>query len=445
MMQVPLKERFYVQGGKELTGSIEIPGSKNAALPILAATLAVNGISRVTNIPDLSDTRGFMEIMKSIGAKIDQDAKNKRNFTIDARNLTGDGNVSGSYIGKMRSSIMFLAPVLARFGRVCIPFPGGCVLGKRSVDTHLSVFKALGATIIESETHIEIELQKSDAMGEKKYIGNTFVMPELSVTATENALIAMAFAKGVSRLRLAASEPHVQNLCEFLESAGAKISGVGSHALEVSGIENNANIEAEVEVTSDYLQVGTYVLAGILTNSEITVKNAEISHLDSFIERLKQTGAKFEVNEEEKYIKTLKRDLSNSDEKLTAVDIQTGVFPKFATDLHPQFAVLLTQCEGVSKIQEPLFERKFAYLLELEKMGADVEIQNPHVFKIAGKTDLIGTTVASQDIRAGAAMILAALITNGETEITNIHYIHRGYEDIEKNLKSLGADIRTVV
>ena len=438
-MQAPLKERFYINGGKKLSGEIEIPGSKNAALPILAATLAVNGISRVTNIPDLSDTRGFMEIMKSIGAKIKQDTDNKRNFTIDARNLTGNGNVSGSYIGKMRSSIMFLAPVLARFGRVSIPFPGGCVLGKRSVDTHLNVFKALGATIIESETHIEIELNNS----EKTYIGNSFVMPELSVTATENALIAMAFAKGNSNLRLAASEPHVQNLCEFLQSAGAKISGIGSHALEISGIENNQNISAEIEVTSDYLQVGTYVLAGILTNSEITVKNAEISHLDSFIERLKQTGARFEVNEKEKYIKTLIRNVNNPEENLRATDIQTGVFPKFATDLHPQFAVLLTQCQGVSKIQETLFERKFAYLLELEKMGADVEIQNPHVFKISGPTPFIGTTVASQDIRAGAAMILAALITNGETEITNIHYIHRGYENIEENLTQLGAEIRT--
>ncbi len=439
-MQVPLKERFYINGGKELSGEIEIPGSKNAALPILAATLAVNGISRVTNIPDLSDTRGFMEIMKSIGAKIKQDSSNKRNFTIDARNLTGGGNVSGSYISKMRSSIMFLAPVLVRFGRVNIPFPGGCVLGKRSVDTHLSVFKELGATIIESETHIEIELKNK----EKSFIGNTFVMPELSVTATENALIAMAFAKGNSNLRLAASEPHVQNLCEFLQSAGSHISGIGSHALKISGIKNNDNISAEIKVTSDYLQVGTYVLAGILTNSEITIKNAEISHLDSFIERLKQTGAQFEVNEEKKYIKTLKRDLNNPSEKLTAVDIQTGVFPKFATDLHPQFAVLLTQCEGISKIQETLFERKFAYLLELEKMGADVEIQNPHVFKVTGKTDLIGTTVASQDIRAGAAMILAALITDGITEITNIHYIHRGYEDIEENLTKLGADIKTI-
>ncbi|HIQ56768.1 TPA: UDP-N-acetylglucosamine 1-carboxyvinyltransferase, partial [Candidatus Gracilibacteria bacterium] len=272
-----------------------------------------------------------------------------------------------------------------------------------------------------------------------------FVMPELSVTATENALIAMAFAKGYSNLRLAASEPHVQNLCEFLQSAGAQISGIGSHALEIKGIKNNENISPEITVTSDYLQVGTYVLAGILTNSEITVHNAEISHLDSFIERLKQTGAKFEVNEKEKYIKTLKRDVINIHEKLTAVNIQTGVFPKFATDLHPQFAVLLTQCEGVSKIQETLFERKFAYLLELEKMGADVEIQNPHVFKVTGPTPFIGTTVASQDIRAGAAMILAALITDGITEITNIHYIHRGYEDIEGNLTKLGAEIKTVV
>lgn len=422
----PNKERFYITGQKKLSGSIKIPGSKNAALPILAASLAVKGISVIKNVPDLSDTQGFINIMKSLGAKISQKGSE---VTIDARNLTGNGEVSDPYICKMRASILFLAPLLIRFGRVKMPFPGGCVLGKRSVDIHLNVFIALGAKIIESKNFLELELK------EKTFIGNTFVMPEMSVTATENAVIAMAFAKGKSQLRLAACEPHIQNLCQFLESTQSQISGIGSHNLSITG--TSVETSGEIAVTSDYLQVGTYLLAGILTDSEIIIENVEVTHLDSFLERLKETNALFTVDEKNKKITTHSRK-----EELKAVDIQTGVFPKFPTDLHPQFSVLLTQCNGVSKIHEPLFERKFAYLLELEKMGADVEIQNPHVFKISGKSNLMGVPVASQDIRAGAAMILAALVAEGETEISNIHYIHRGYENILENLSDLGADMR---
>lgn len=422
----PNKERFFITGQKKLSGSISIPGSKNAALPILAATLAVKGISVVKNVPDLSDTRGFINIMKSLGAKISQKGSE---VTVDATELKGGGEVSDPYICKMRASILFLAPLLVRFGRVKMPFPGGCVLGKRSVDIHLNVFVALGAKIKESVQHLELELPQ------KSFIANTFVMPEISVTATENAVIAMAFAKGTSQLRLAASEPHVQNLCEFLQSTGCEISGVGSHSLKISG--THIETSGEITVTSDYLQVGTYLLAGILTDSEITIENVEIAHLDSFLERLKQTNAHFVVDEKNKKITTFPRKTD-----LQATDIQTGVFPKFPTDLHPQFAVLLTQCNGISKIHEPLFERKFAYLLELEKMGADVEIQNPHVFKISGASPLQGVPVASQDIRAGAAMMLAALVAEGETEISNIHYIHRGYENILQNLQDLGAHIR---
>lgn len=422
----PNKERFYITGQKELSGSIEIPGSKNAALPILAATLAIKGVSIVQNIPDLSDTRGFINIMKSLGAKIE---RNGSEVIVDATHLTGNGEVSDPYICKMRASILFLAPLLVRFGRVKMPFPGGCVLGKRSVDIHLNVFISLGAKIIEQTDHLELELLQP------QFIANTFVMPEMSVTATENAIIAMAFAKGKSQLRLAACEPHVQNLCEFLLSATSKISGIGSHNLVIEGTKIETS--GKIIVTSDYLQVGTYLLAGILTDSEITIKNVEVSHLDSFLERLQQTNALFSVDEKNKTIITHKRK-----KQLIAEDIQTGVFPKFPTDLHPQFSVLLTQCTGTSKIHEPLFERKFAYLLELEKMGADVEIQNPHVFKITGKSDLMGVPVASQDIRAGAAMILAALVAEGETEISNIHYIHRGYENILENLVELGAEMR---
>ena len=439
------EERIYITGKQKLSGSVKIPGSKNAALPILASILGVKGISTLSNIPEISDTKGFMNIMKGLGVKITQNSENSDTTTFDASELTGAGIVKDDYICKMRASIMFLAPLLARFGEVKMDFPGGCVLGKRSVDTHLMVFEKLGAEIIHAENYLHLRLPKGH------FEANTIVFPEMSVTATENAIIAAANAKGITTIRLAAAEPHVQNLCEFLISTGVEISGIGTHNLvirgaltedanpEISG-KNTKMISAFGKVCSDYLQAGTYILAGVLTNSEITVEDVEEEHLDSFLERLEATGAKIEIDRKNKTITTKSLD-EKMGEKLTAVNIQTGVFPKFATDLHPQFAVLLSQCEGRSKIFETLFERKFSYLLEMEKMGADVEIQNPHVFYLTGKTPLQGVPVASQDIRAGAAMILAGLVANGETEISNIHYIHRGYEDIVGTLKNLGAII----
>ncbi len=428
------KEKIYITGKQKLSGSVKIPGSKNAALPILAAVLGVKGISRLSNIPEISDTNGFINIMKGLGVQVSKNPENSDETIFDCSTLTGKGEVQDDYICKMRASIMFLAPLLARFGEVKMDFPGGCVLGKRSVDTHLMVFETLGAEVIESEKFLHLKLPKGH------FEANTIVFPEMSVTATENAIIAAANAKGTTTIRLAAAEPHVQNLCQFLVSTGVKISGIGSHTLIIEGGFGKDGVmeSAQEKVCSDYLQAGTYILAGILTNSEITVHDVEEEHLDSFFERLRATGAQFKIDNEKKTVTT--KPLQDGG-NLSSVSIQTGVFPKFATDLHPQFAVLLSQCEGRSKIFETLFERKFAYLLEMEKMGADVEIQNPHVFYISGKTHLQGTPVASQDIRAGAAMILAALVAQGETEISNIHYIHRGYEDIVGTLKSLGAKI----
>lgn len=425
-MMSATKEKFYITGGKRLSGDVVVPGSKNAALPILAATLAISGVSTLQNVPELSDTVECINIMKSLGAKITTTGKT---IEIDASDIVCTSSVSHPYISKMRASILFLAPLLVRCGEVKMPFPGGCVLGKRSVDTHLNAFVALGAEIVESTEYLHLRLPK------KRFIGGTIVMPEISVTATENAIIAASFAEGVTQIRLAAAEPHVQNLCEFLQSAGVCIEGIGSHTLTIHGI--TSSYKAAIKITSDYLQVGTFLLAGVLTDSELVIHESEVSHLDSFLERLAFAGANFVCDEHKKTITTKPRT-----KDLRSTDIQTGVFPKFPTDLHPQFAVLLTQCQGTSKIFETLFERKFAYLLELEKMGADVTIQNPHVFLIQGPTKLKASPVASQDIRAGAAMLLAALIADGETEISNIHYIHRGYEHIEETLRNLGAEIR---
>lgn len=417
---------FLVNGGKPLSGTVEISGSKNAALPILAAALAFNGETVIRNLPEISDIISFLAIIESLGCVVTRTASETR---IDARGLClPDFSLQNPAIKKMRASILLLAPLLVRFGEVKMPFPGGCVLGKRSAESHLRAFCALNTEVIESKEYLHLRVRPGGLQPA------TIVLPEISVTATENAVIAAAFTPGVTEIRLAAAEPHVKNLCEFLQSGGIPIEGLGTHFLRITG-KPEANA-AHGSITPDYLEAGTFLLAGILTDSEITVKNIVPEQLDSFFEKLSEAGAEFTIDGDNGQVTTKRRQ-----RELTATNIQTGVFPKFPTDLHPQFGVLLTQCRGTSKIFETLFERKFAYLLELEKMGADVELLNPHVFLIHGPKKLRGVPVASQDIRAGAAMLLAALIAEGETEISNIHYLDRGYQNIETKLRDLGADI----
>ncbi len=420
-----MSDFFRIVGERELSGSVEISGSKNAALPILAASLALGGISRLHNVPEISDVEHFGQLLESLGVNIQ---KEKGNWEISAEKMNSAVECQHFAIGKMRASILLLAPLLVRNGEVKMPFPGGCVLGKRSAESHLRAFTAFGAEILESRDYLHLRLPDG------KFRAAKVVLPEISVTATENAIVAAAFAQGESEIRLSAAEPHVQNLCEFLVSAGVHISGMGTHTLKIQGnpLAKNGNIS----ITPDYLEGGTFLLAGLITNSEITIKNIVHHHLDSFLEKLLEAGANFEIDEKNCSITTKKR---KSD--FMATSIQTGVFPKFPTDLHPQFAVLMTQSMGTSRIFETLFERKFAYLFELEKMGASVELLNPHQFLVHGKKNLVGTTIASQDIRAGAAMLLAALVARGETRITNIHYLDRGYQNLETKLQKIGADI----
>ncbi len=417
---------YRIRGGKKLSGIVEISGSKNAALPILAASMAVEGESKIENLPDISDVQIFCSIIESLGGSV---TVQNRVGTIDCSDIKlCNGTLQNPAIKKMRASILMLAPLLHRFGEVKIPFPGGCVLGKRSADAHLRAFEALGAEVIESTTDLHLKLPQG------RFIPNVVVLPEISVTATENAIIAASCANGTSEIRMAAAEPHVQNLCEFLVSTGVQIDGIGTHFLTITG--KSTLTKAQGAVTPDYLEAGTFILAGILTRSEITVKNVIARHLDSFFEKLAETNAAFTIHEQSHTVLT-----HANQPEWQAVSIQTGVFPKFATDLHPQFGVLQTQCRGTSRIFETLFERKFAYLLELEKLGADVKILNPHQFEINGPKKLEGAAVASQDIRAGAAVLLATLMAEGESIVSNIHYLDRGYQDFEQKLRSLGADI----
>ncbi len=420
-----MREKYFIEGGVPLRGAVEISGSKNAALPILAASILITGVSQLRNVPEIEDVETMMDILESIGVEMEM---LESGIQLSSDNVKIEsGELSHPKIKSMRASILLLAPLLARFGEVKMPFPGGCVLGKRPIGSHLAAFTAFGAEILDSHDMISISAPKGLRPA-------TFVLPEISVTATENAVMLASSIEGESIIRMAASEPHVQNLCEFLVSAGAQIDGIGTHTLRIRGTKNLSG--GSVEITPDYLEAGTFILAAAVTNGELIIRNVEEHHLDSFFQKLKEVGVNFVSVPEDRTV-IVKPPLGD----YQPVKLQTGVFPAFPTDLHPQFAVLLTQCAGTSQIFETLFERKFAYLLELEKMGANVQLLNPHQFLVHGKSRLRGSSVASQDIRAGAAMLLAAFAAEGETEISNIHYIHRGYEKIEEKLKSVGARI----
>lgn len=415
--------QFIVQGGHELKGSVKISGSKNAALPILAATLLTDEPCTLHNVPDISDVHTFLSIMESLGAQV---SFKNNTVHVDASRVK-PAHVEHEQVKKMRASILLLGPLLGRFKEVRLAYPGGCVLGKRSIHAHLQAFQELGAQIVDSEEDIHL---KTDGLKPAR-----FIMTEASVTATENALMAAVMTEGTTEIRWAAMEPHVQDLCHFLVALGAEIEGMGTPTLLVHGGKKLKG--AEYSVTPDYLETGTLALAAVLTNSHVTLTHTRPEQLDSFWQKLEEVGAKFKLHSGS--VEILKHNGLYAVEKL-----QTSVYPGFATDLQAPFAVLLTQCVGTTRIYETLFEGRLNYLYELERMGADVELLNPHQAVVRGPQPLKGAPIFSCDIRAGAAMVLAALVAEGETVINDINYTDRGYERIDEKLRSLGAKIERV-
>lgn len=416
-------EKFIIKGGKKLSGEVTVSGSKNATLPIICASLLTKEKITLQNVPNIADVHTMIEIIESLGAKTSFENKT---LEIDPSDLSPQ-QLPDSLINKMRASILMVGAFISRFGEIKMAFPGGCVLGKRSVHSHTHALKELGCEIIDDKNGLHIKCEK--------LIGKTIILPELSVTATENAIMAAVLAEGESEIRLAAAEPHVQDLCNFLNEMGAKISGIGTNYLKIQGVEKLKGVT--YRITGDYLEAGTFAIAAVATKGNVLIKGINPGHLDSLWQKLDEMGANFELNGDSVHIK--------ENPKLKAVKmLRTAVYPSFATDLQAPFAVLLTQAQGVSKVFETLFEGRLNYLFELEKMGAHVEYLNPHQALIIGPTELRGLPISSCDIRAGAAMVIAALIASGETEISNINYIDRGYEDLYKKLSNLGADIQRI-
>lgn len=417
-------QKFIINGGKPLKGTVEIGGYKNAAGPVLAATLLTKEECIIGNLPLVTDVFNLIKLLESIGAKVEW--LGKRKIKIKAGKKVDPEKMDYSTVGKMRISVLLIGPLLARFKKFKIPRPGGDKIGLRSIDTHLDALRKLGAEIYEKDNFYYFNAENLQ--------GREIILSEFSVTATENLMMAASLTHGETVIKTAAAEPQVQDTGKILKNMGVEIQGVGTHTITIKG-QNHLN-GVNHSVVSDPLEAGTFISLAAATKSKIEVRNVVIEHLELFLEKLREIGVNLETKKNSVIVKP--------SPNLKSTKIQSLPFPGFPTDLQPVVSVLLTQAEGKSLVHDPLYESRLGHLEELKKMSADVEVVDPHRAFVFGPTSLIANKITSSDIRAGAALIIAALIAKGKSEVYNIEQIDRGYEKIDEKLKKLGADIKRI-
>ncbi len=418
-----MEEYFEINGGKKLSGNIDVRGSKNATTPVLAATLLTKEPCTISNIPLIEDVFRMIEIISGLGASVNWLAE--RTLRICAKDID-PARLDVSLVKQLRSSILLLGSLSARFDSFSFYHPGGCVIGKRPVGTHFDALEKMGINI----TNID---DKTYFIDSKKKKPAHVVLREFSVTATENAMMLAAALPGKTVIKIAAAEPHVEDLGRFLVSMGAEIKGLGTHTLEITGKKRLRG--AKHEIIPDANEAATFLIMGVATKSQITVKNAREEHLDLVLEKLRQFGADFRIGKNS--ITVIPAKILKALEKL-----DTRTYPGVPTDVQAPFGVLATQAKGDTMIFDTIFEGRFNYLSELEKMGAKTKMLNPHQAIISGPKQLRGSKIRSFDLRAGASLIIAALCAKGMTTIEEIYQVDRGYEKIEQRLVALGADIK---
>jgi len=416
---------LIITGGSRLSGIIEIPGAKNAVLPILAATLLNKGTSILENCPELDDVSTMLEILTSIGCKFKREGKR---IEIDASSLTSS-EIPEFLAKRMRSSIIILGAVLARCGEVLVSYPGGCEIGMRPIDMHIKALEQMGATV----DGINQGMLKVTA---SKLQGCEILLDYPSVGATENIMLAATFAEGETIIRNAAKEPEIEDLQEFMKKMGVKVSGAGTGVIRIKGMKE---IKCEVthRIIPDRIVAGTYLAAAAATRGNLVITGVEYDHIGSIIYCLKRIGCI--VKNYQGGVVTLE-----TPEKLKALDlIRTSPYPGFPTDMQPQIVALLSKCEGTSVVVETVFENRFRYTEQLLKLGADISVQGRAAI-IRGVEKLKGAEVEARDLRGGAALIIAGLSAEGVTKVSGVNYIDRGYERIEEALQKIGANIRRV-
>ncbi len=416
-------DALQIEGGPPLVGEVKISGAKNAALPILAATLLVDGPVTIGNVPHLQDVTTSNELLGRMGVTVSIDEKMR--VTVDASTIA---HFVAPYelVKTMRASILVLGPLLARFGEADVSLPGGCAIGARPVDLHVAGLQQLGADI-----RIENGFIRARA---KRLRGCRLVLDMVTVTGTENLMMAATLAEGTTWIENAAREPEVVDLANFLNVMGARISGAGSATIVIEGVERLHG--GTYDVLPDRIEAGTYLLAAAITRGRIKVRDVEPSHLDAVLTKIAEAGG--EVTTGDRWIQ-----VDMHGKRPRSVDIRTAPYPAFPTDMQAQFAALNSVAEGVATITETIFENRFMHMVEMRRLGADIRVEGNTAI-IRGVPRLTAAPVMATDLRASASLVLAALVAEGRTQIERIYHIDRGYERIEEKLKALGADIRRV-
>ena len=413
-------EKLKIIGGNKLSGSISCSGAKNAALPMLAATILSDQPITFKNLPYLQDITTMFELLGSMGADIT--LNESMDFIISTSKLH-DFEARYKLVKTMRASILVLGSLVARHGFARIALPGGCAIGTRPVDFHLDALEKLGAKIVLKNGYIEATA--------KKLIGCEINFPGVSVTGTENIMMAAVLAKGQTVLRNVAKEPEVEDLANFLNAMGAKVNGAGTDEIIIDGVDDLKG--TEFSIPADRIEAGTYLIAAAITGGDVTISNIEAPRMNNILDKLKLSGASISIGDN--YIQ-----LTMKEDSILPVDISTAPFPGFPTDMQAQFTVLNALSKGSSVVTENVFENRFMHVQELNRMGCDITVKGSNAF-IKGVSSLNGAPVMATDLRASASLILAGLCANGETIVDRIYHIDRGYERIEEKLSYLGANI----
>lgn len=413
-------DKLVIEGGRQLRGKAKISGSKNAALPILFATVLCSHKTTLKNVPELRDITTTLKLLRTMGCEIDREADS---LTVTPGPLVSDAPYE--LVRTMRASALCLGPLLARTGRARVAMPGGCAIGARPVDQHLKALERLGASF---------QLESGYISGKcENLVGNRIAFDMPTVGGTENLLMAACLARGETRLENAAREPEVVDLANFLNACGAKIEGHGESIIHIQGVDELQG--GEYEIMADRIEAGTFMVAAAITNGNLELENCPLTELEAVAAKLKQMGVRIE--------EYAGRTLVSSDGSLECVDVKTQPYPGFPTDMQAQIMALLCCAHGSAMVEESIFENRFMHVQELARMGADIRVSGRTAL-VKGQKELTGAPVMASDLRASASLVLAGLAAKGKTEVFRIYHLDRGYEALEKKLNAVGACIRRI-
>lgn len=416
-------DKFVIRGGNPLLGTVRISGAKNAALPAMAAALLTEEPVVLENIPQVRDIETTRRLLSAMGAQVELGYGRAQHRTTICCHTLNSPEASYDLVKTMRASTLVLGPLVARCGRARVSLPGGCAIGARPIDLHIKGLERLGATIIQEHGYVEARAERLK--------GAEIIFDKITVTGTEDLLMAATLAEGETVMQNCAREPEVADLADLLNKMGAKIEGAGTATIRVCGVSKLRG--AKHRIIPDRIEAATFIIAGALTDGDLNVSNCEPAHLGALLQKLHEAGVKT------KHARDSVRVEGTSD--LKAADVITEEFPGFPTDMQAQFMALATQAEGTSIITENIFENRFMHALEMVRMGANIKIEGRRAV-VRGKSPLSGAAVLASDLRASASLVLAALVADGETIIDRVYHIDRGYENIEEKLKGVGAQIR---